>query len=75
VAYGLTLLTLGLAALLLARATWLSSEHVGVAVIAGVLAWLIGHLQAARRIRLFAFGPDPGQSLSGDAPAPDGSPG
>lgn len=73
-AYGVSVLVLGLAFLVLARVDWLSQAAVGVAIFACSTAWLIGHIRAASRLRILAFG-DLGDPPAGDDVAGhDGSP-
>jgi len=55
-AYGVSVLVLGLAFLALARVGWLSQTAVGVAIFACSTAWLIGHIRTASRLRILAFG-------------------
>jgi Na+-transporting NADH:ubiquinone oxidoreductase subunit NqrB len=68
-AYGVSVLVLGLAFLVLARVGWLSQTAVGVAIFACSTAWLIGHIRAATRLRVLAFGaaaqPLPGEDVAG----------
>jgi hypothetical protein len=73
-AYGVSVLVLGLAFLALARADWLSQVAVGVAIFACSTAWLIGHIRTASRLRILVFG-DPGDpSATDDVAGHDGSP-
>lgn len=78
-AYGTSVLVLGLAFLALARAGWLDQTFVGIAIFASSTAWLIGHIRAAGRLRVLAFGSGAdadgghdvaGHGASGQSPGP-----
>lgn len=78
-AYGTSVMVLGLAFLLLARAGWLDQTFVGVAIFVSSTAWLFGHIRVSGRLRLLAFGdlPEPagdddtaGHDVSGRSAGP-----
>jgi hypothetical protein len=54
--YGAVVVILGVVYLALGRVAWVSSGHLGVALIACATAWSAGELWAARRLRVLAFG-------------------
>ena len=54
--YMMTVLVLAVAFVLLAPVTWLSGEHVGIAMVAVVVAWLAGQMRASSRLRILAYG-------------------
>jgi hypothetical protein len=56
ITYGAVVVILGVVYLALGRVAWVSSGHLGVALIACAVAWSAGELWAARRLRLLAFG-------------------
>jgi hypothetical protein len=72
-AYGVSVLVLGLAFLVLARVEWLSQTGVGVAIFACSTAWLIGHVRTAARLRVLAFGDATGAAGEHDAAGHGGS--
>lgn len=72
-AYGTSVLVLGLAFLALARAGWLDQLFVGVAIFASSTAWLIGHVRTAGRLRVLAFGSSPDAGTTHDVAGHDGS--
>jgi hypothetical protein len=55
-AYGVSVIVLGLAFVVLARVGWLSQTAVGVAIFGCSSAWLAGHVRTAGRLRVLAFG-------------------
>jgi ATP synthase protein I len=56
ITYGAVVLLLGVAYIVLERATWVSASHFGIALIVGCLAWTVGAWRAVWRVRLLAFG-------------------
>jgi hypothetical protein len=78
-AYGVVVIVLGGIYLLLARAVWVSSGHLAVALIAGGAVWAAGQLRATRRLRVLAFGDggtcDDVPPTSGSAPGQAGKTG
>lgn len=73
-AYGVSVLVLGLAFLALARVDWLSQAAVGVAIFACSTAWLVGHIRTASRLRILAFGDAAGPAATDDVAGHGGSP-
>lgn len=74
-AYGATVIVLGAVYLALGNAEWLSSAHLGVALIACCGAWTAGGTWVTARVRILAFGAvddTPGEPDSDAASTPDG---
>jgi hypothetical protein len=66
--YAVTVFVLALAFVLLAPIRWLSGEHVGVAMVAVVIAWMAGQIRASARLRILAYG----SGTQGDGKPGDG---
>jgi hypothetical protein len=71
--YGAVVVILGVVYLALGRVAWVSSGHLGVALIACAAAWSAGELWAARGLRLLAFGDRADTGDGPSAPADTGS--
>lgn len=54
--YALSVVLLAVAFILLRGASWLSPPAVGAAIFACATAWMVGHIRAAGRLRVLAFG-------------------
>lgn len=65
-AYATSVVLLGVAFLALRDAAWLSPVTVGVAIFVVSTAWMAGHVRAAGRLRVLAFGSPPGPSADRD---------
>jgi hypothetical protein len=52
---------LGLAYALFSNASWLAGEWVGIAILAGALAWLAGQVRATAKLRILTFGDEGGR--------------
>ncbi len=73
--YGATVLILGAAFLVLSPMAWLSSQHLGAALLGVTVAWLAGQVRAVARLRVPAFEvPLPGEVAERDRPAQGGRP-
>jgi hypothetical protein len=76
--YAASVVLLGVAFLVLSDAQWLSSPAVGAAIFACTPAWIAGHMRAAGRLRILAFGspgtPPAGGDVAGHGASPE-SPG
>ena len=71
--YGMSVVLLGVAFLLLRDATWLSQAGVGAGIFATATGWMAGHVRAAGRLRVLAYGSPPEASGSHDVAGHDGS--
>lgn len=71
--YAMSVVLLGVAFLLLRDATWLSPPAVGAGIFATATGWMAGHVRAAGRLRILAYGSPGPASGSHDVAGHDGS--
>ena len=71
--YGMSVVLLGVAFLLLRDAAWLSPPAVGAGIFATATGWMAGHVRAAGRLRILAYGSPPEPSEGHDVAGHDGS--
>ena len=70
--YAAVVVILGLVFLVLAPASWLSAEHLAVALVVVTVAGIAGQARAVTRLRVLVFDPAPAERRGGAAAASDG---